>query len=274
MTTTAPPNSSHTGRTAAMIIVGALIAAIIVWFAVGAVRAATRPDASGTWEIAERFDSVVVDGDLADLDIAYRDVDRAELTLRHGDSSARLELDHVVRGTTLHVSLRHVREIAMPSWPWPWHDLHSPRLELVLPASLERDVALAVATDLGDVHVAGDFGTVSARSDIGDIELSGSAASVDVRTTAGEIDVMRLSTDGDLTAQSQIGDVTLDLSSLPDRIDVETDAGEVTVRLPEGSYAVGTEASLGDVELAVPNDPSASRRYEFATGVGDIEITH
>ncbi|MDQ2697866.1 MAG: hypothetical protein M3Y46_03650, partial [Actinomycetota bacterium] len=97
-TTETSSRPSHTGRTVALIVVGVVVTAMIVWLAVGVVRAATRPDASGTFEIEEPFDSVVLDSDLADVDIAYRDVARSELTLRQGDSRERLELDHEVRG--------------------------------------------------------------------------------------------------------------------------------------------------------------------------------
>ncbi|WP_136708376.1 DUF4097 family beta strand repeat-containing protein [Agromyces sp. H66] len=272
MSTTAPPNPSRAGRTVVLIIVGAVVAAIIVWLSVAAVHAATRPDASGTWEIEDRFDSVVVDGDLADVDITYREVDRAELTLGQGGSGARLDLEHEVRGETLRVSLRHVREFGVFQAPWLWLGDRTPRLELVLPAALEREVTLALSTDAGDIHATGAFGDVTARSDIGDIELRGSVASLDVRTDAGDVDATDMSIGGDLTVQSVIGDVTLELESLPSGIDVETEAGELTVRLPEGRYAVSTETSLGDLELEVPNDPSATRRYDFASRIGDITI--
>ena len=271
MTTTAPPNRSRTGRTVALIVAGTVVVALIAWLVVGAVRATTRPDASGTWEIDERFDSVVLEGDLADVDITYRDIDRSELTLRQGDSRARLDLDHEVRGDTLHVSLRHVREIGLPQW-WPWPGARGPRLELVLPASLEQDVALDMSTDVGDIRATGGFGGVTARSDVGDIELHGSAASVDLRTSTGDIDVTRVSTAGAMTVQSRIGDLTLALDALPDGIDVRTETGEVTVNLPEGRYDVTADTSIGDLELAVANDPSATRHYEFTSGIGDISI--
>lgn len=273
MTTTAPQNPSRTGRNVALIVAGVVIAALIVWLVVGAVRAATRPDASGTWEIDESFDSVVLDGDLVDVDIIYRDIDRSELTLRQGDSRARLDLDHEVRGDTLHVSLRHVREVGVPQW-WPWLGARSPRLELALPASLEGDVAFAVSTDVGDIRATGEFGGVTARSDVGDIELHGVAASVVVRTNTGDVDMTRFSTAGTMTAESRIGDVTIELDALPDGIDVDTDTGEVTVKLPDGRYAVSADTSIGDLELEVPNDPSAARHYDFTSGIGDISVTN
>ncbi|WP_448808138.1 DUF4097 family beta strand repeat-containing protein [Agromyces bauzanensis] len=275
MSTSATPNPSRTGRTMALIVIGAIIAAIVVWVAVGVVRTLTRPDASGTWELEERFDSVALDGDLADVRIAYGDVDHGELTLRQGDSLERLELDHEVRGDTLHVSLRHVREFGLPQlWlPW-WSGARSPELDLVLPAALEGGIALDVNTDVGDVRADGAFDAVEARSNVGDIELTGSAASLDVHNAVGEVEVIGFSTDGDLTAQSGVGDVTLDLESLPTRVEVETETGELTVSLPEGRYAVDADTSIGDLDLDVANDPSADRRYEFTTSIGDVSITN
>ncbi len=272
MSTTETPRTRHTGRTVVLIVAGVVVASMIVWLAVGAVRTLTRPDASGTFEIEDRFDSVVLDSDLADVRIAYGDVDRGELTFRQGDSRERLELDHEVRGETLHVSLRQVREFWMPRLPW-FGDV-DPQLQLVLPASLEREsVTLDVSTDMGDVDASGAFATVVARSDVGDIELRGSAESLDVHTDVGEIDLAGFSTDGELAANSGVGDVTLELEALPSGIAVETDTGEVHVNLPEGRYAVSTNTSVGDVEVEVRNDPSATRRYEFITSIGDISIT-
>jgi hypothetical protein len=271
-TTETSPRPSHTGRTVALIVVGVVVTAMIVWLATGVVRAATRPDASGTFEIEEPFDSVVLDSDLADVDIAYRDVARSELTLRQGDSREGLELDHEVRGDTLHISLRHVRELGMPLW-WPWFGDRSPQLELVLPAALEREpVALEVSTDVGDIDTTGAFADVSLRSSVGDIELDGSAESLAVHTDAGEIGLERFSTEGELTARSGVGDVTMGLEALPSGIRVETEAGEVHVDLPQGRYALTADTSLGDVDIDADNDSSAARQYEFTTSVGDISV--
>ena len=273
MSTTETPRPSHTGRTVALIVAGVIIAALVVWLAVGAVRTLTRPDASGTFEIGDRFDSVVLDGDLADVTVSYGAVERGELTLRQGDTRERLELDHEVRGETLHVSLRHVREPGMPVIWWPSLGGRSPQLVLVLPESQEDDpVALDLRTAAGDVEAGGDFGAVSVRSHVGDIELRGSADSLDVQTDAGEIDLVRFSTEGELAAHSAVGDVTLELAALPSGIRVETDLGDVEVDLPDGRYAVTTDTSLGEVDLAVAHDPSASRAYGFTTNVGDISV--
>ena len=273
MSTTETPSPSRTGRTVALIVVGVIIVAMVAWLAAGVVRTATRPDASGTFEIDDRFDSVVLDSDVADVSVEYGDVARGELTLRQGDSRERLELDHEVRGDTLHVSLQHVREFGMPELWWPWFGNRSPELVLVLPASLERDpVMLELSTDVGDVDAVGIFADVSARSHVGDIALHGAVDSLDVRTDAGEIDLERFSTEGELTAQSAVGDVTLELEALPSALRVETEAGEVHVDLPEGSYALTADTTLGDVDLEAQSDPSAARQYEFSTNVGDISV--
>ena len=273
MSTTETSRPSHTGRTVALIVAGVVITAMVVWLAVGAVRAATRADASGTFEIEKTFDTVVLDSDLADVDIAYRDVVRGELILRQGDSRERLELDHQVRGDTLHVSLRHVRELGLPTLWWPWFGDRSPQLELVLPAALEREsITLEVSTDVGDIDTTGAFADVSLRSSVGDIELDGSAESLAVHTDAGEIDLERFGTEGELTARSGVGDVTIGLETLPSGIRVETEAGEVHVDLPEGRYALTADTSLGEVDIDADNDSSAARRYEFITSVGDISV--
>jgi hypothetical protein len=273
MSTTETPRPSHTGRTIALIVAGVIITALVVWLAVGAVRTLTRPDASGTFEIGDRFDSVVLDGDLADVTVSYGAVQRGELTLRQGDTRERLELDHEVRGETLHVSLRHLREPGMPAIWWPSLGGRSPQLVLVLPESQEDDpVTLDLRTAAGDVEAGGDFGAVSVRSHVGDVELRGSADSLDVQTDAGEIDLVHFSTEGELEAHSAVGDVTLELAALPSGIRVETDLGDVEVDLPDGRYAVTTDTSLGEVDLAVADDPSAARAYGFTTNVGDISV--
>ncbi|MDQ2698692.1 MAG: DUF4097 domain-containing protein, partial [Actinomycetota bacterium] len=175
-------------------------------------------------------------------------------------------------GDTLHVSLRHVRELGMPPW-WPWFGDRSPQLELVLPAALERaPVALEVSTDVGDIDTTGAFADVSLRSNVGDIDLGGSADSLIVHTEAGEIGLERFSTEGELAARSAVGDVTIALDALPSGIRVETEAGEVHVDLPQGRYALTADTSLGDVDIDADNDSSAARQYEFTTSVGDISV--
>ncbi|GAA1760329.1 DUF4097 family beta strand repeat-containing protein [Agromyces humatus] len=273
MSATDTPRPSHTGRTVALIVVGVIIVAMVAWLAAGVVRTALRPDASGTFEVDGRFDSVVLDGDLADVNVEYGDVARGELTLRQGDARTRLELDHEVRGDTLHVSLRHVREFGMPDLWWPWFGDRSAELVLVLPASLEREpIALDLSTDVGDIDVAGTFADVSARSHVGDVALRGTADSLDVHTDAGEIDLDRFSTEGELTARSAVGDVTLELEALPSGLRVESEVGQVHVDLPEGHYALTTDTDLGDVDVDATSDPSAARQYEFTTSVGDISV--
>ncbi|WP_173922598.1 DUF4097 family beta strand repeat-containing protein [Agromyces sp. Marseille-P2726] len=274
MSTTPTPSPSHAGRTAALIVVGVLITAMLAWLAVAFVRTLTRPDASGTFEISERFDAVVLDGDLADVSVAYGDVESGELTLRQNDSRARLALDHEVRGDTLHVSLRHVREFGIPDLWWPWMGDRAPELQLVLPAALEREpVALDLRTDVGDVDAVGTFDDVSARSHVGDIVLVGSAASLDVTSDVGTIDLARFDTEGELTVQSAVGDVTLALESLPSGIRVETDLGEVDVNLPQGRYAITVDSALGEVDVQADSDMSASRQYRFETNIGNISVT-
>lgn len=274
MSTTETPSPSHTGRNVALIVVGVIVLAVIAWLAVGVVRAATRPvGASDTFEIDGRFDSVVLDGDLADVSVEYGDVSRSELTLRQGDTRQRLEFDHEVRGETLHVSLTHVREFGMPDLWWPWFGTRSPELVLVLPAELEsQPVTLDLSTDMGDVEAVGIYADVSARSHVGDISLRGAADSLDVHTDAGEIDLHRFSTDGELTAQSAVGDITLELEALPRALRVESEVGQVRVDLPEGRYALTVDTAIGDVDIDAQNDPSAARQYEFTTNVGDISV--
>ena len=276
MSSTETPRPSHTGRNVALIVAGVIIVAVIAWLAVGVVRSAiNRPgDASDTFEIDGSFDSVVLDGDLADVSVEYGDVSRSELTVHQGDARQRLELDHEVRGDTLHVSLTHVREFGMPDLWWPWFGTRSPELVLVLPAQLEsRPVTLDLSTDMGDVDAVGIYADVSARSHVGDITLRGAADSLDVQTDAGEIDLDRFSTEGELAAKSAVGDVTLELEALPSELRVESEVGQVRVDLPEGRYALTVDTDIGDVELDAQNDPSAARRYEFTTNVGDISVT-
>ncbi|HEX6366346.1 MAG TPA: DUF4097 family beta strand repeat-containing protein [Agromyces sp.] len=274
MSTTESPRSSYAGRTAALIVIGVIITAMVAWLAVGVVRTLTRPDASGTFEISERFDSVVLDGDLADVSVAYGAVDRTELTLRQNGSRARLALDHEVRGDTLHVSLQHVREFGIPDLSWLWIGDRAPELQLVLPAALEREpVAIDLRTDVGDVVAVGTFDDVSARSHVGDIELTGSAASLDVKSDVGTIDLARFDTEGELSVQSAVGDVTLALEALPSGIRVETDLGEVNVNLPQGRYAITVDSALGEVDLQADSDMSAARQYRFETNIGNITVT-
>lgn len=117
-------------------------------------------------------------------------------------------------------------------------------LEILLPADRVYDVE--VTTDVGDVTLAGpSLGTTDVTTDVGDVE--------------GRILDLR----GDLTLQTDVGDVDLGVSSaLSGHWQVTTDVGDVDLTLPSGDsvgYDISAEADVGDVDLHIgPTERSTS----------------
>lgn len=106
----------------------------------------------------------------------------------------------------------------------------------------------------------------------GDIELRGLSGRTDVRTDRGDIRTFRLEP-VTVRAESQGGDVSLDLFGQPVRTEAETDGGDVRVTVPFGPYRVDATAGAGDVKVeGVIRDDLAPQRIAALTKVGDITV--
>lgn len=112
--------------------------------------------------------------------------------------------------------------------------------------------------------------TITAQE--GDIDLRGLSGRADVRTDRGDIRTHRLEP-VTVRAESQGGDVSLDLFGEPARTEVESDGGDVHVTVPYGPYRVDATADTGDVKVeGVIRDDLAPQRIAVLTKVGDVTV--
>lgn len=112
--------------------------------------------------------------------------------------------------------------------------------------------------------------TIAAQE--GDIDLRGLSGRTDVRTDRGDIRTRRLEPVV-IQAESQGGDVSLDLFGEPARTEVESDGGDVRVTVPYGPYRVDATADTGEVKVeGVIRDDLAPQRIAVLTKVGDVTV--
>ena len=112
----------------------------------------------------------------------------------------------------------------------------------------------------------------------------GDGCSTDFRVEVPPLTAVRLTTDaGDVTAieldavqvraDTDAGDVELDLVRVPSLVAAETDAGDVTLNVPFGTYAVTTDTDAGDDNVVgIVNDPRSTNRIDARTDAGDVTI--
>jgi hypothetical protein len=106
----------------------------------------------------------------------------------------------------------------------------------------------------------------------GDIDLRGLNGRADVRTERGDIRTHRLEP-VTVRAESQGGDVSLDLFGQPARTEAETDGGDVHVTVPYGPYRVDAIADTGVVKVeGLIRDDLAPQRIAVLTKVGDVTV--
>src|SRR5438128_554012 len=79
---------------------------------------------------------------------------------------------------------------------------------------------------------------------------------------------------GDVRADTDAGDVRVDVAHAPRRIVASSNAGDVTVEVPQGTYAVDTDTNAGDTSIrGVVRDDRAKRSIHATTDAGDVTVT-
>ncbi len=95
---------------------------------------------------------------------------------------------------------------------------------------------------------------------------------VDVRTDVGNVTGAALAS-SDVRVKTDVGDVDVDLTTAPDRLEALTDVGDVELRLPDAAYAVDTDTDVGEIDVnGVVQDDRAPRSVTAKTDVGDITM--
>lgn len=121
---------------------------------------------------------------------------------------------------------------------------------IVVPAGTELEVEQGV----GQVTLEGMSGDVHVQSGVGGV-------------TVGETTSSRVSVD------LGVGDVRVESTEPPRRVDASVGVGQVTVALPDTvSYRVDTSAGTQDVRNSLGHDPTATRTVRLESGVGAITV--
>jgi hypothetical protein len=139
------------------------------------------------------------------------------------------------------------------------------RCDADLRVSVPAGVGVTVRADSGDVSARGiDVPSAHANSDSGDVrlELAGRPRLAWAHTDSGDVDVVAAASAG-IDAQSDSGDVTVDSALRARRINARTDSGDVVVSVPRGEYAVDTHTDSGDTKL----DDGVSRNDRAARSI-------
>lgn len=263
------PRPDTTLRNALLAVGSVAIVGVLVLGVVQFAQAGTGDDQSGSYEVTDGFESVVIDTSAADVTVRYDDsIDTARIDFDSGDAPLRFEQQ--VRGDRLAISVR-----ARGWWPFGGlfglSGLGDATLDVTLPADL-APVGLDIDTSAGDVVAEGEFTDLSLDSSAGNIELAGSADSLTLSSSAGNVSGTDLDVTGAVSGDSSAGNTTLRFITLPSSILLDSSAGNVRVALPDGDYEIRTDTSAGNVELGVVNTPGADRVYSFDTSAGNVVL--
>jgi hypothetical protein len=106
----------------------------------------------------------------------------------------------------------------------------------------------------------------------GNVDLRGLSGRVQIKTRSGDIATHRLAPIT-LVADTDAGDVTLDLFGAPARTEARSRAGNVRVIVPFGPYRVDATTHAGNVKVeGIIRDDLAPQAIDALTGAGNITV--
>jgi hypothetical protein len=95
---------------------------------------------------------------------------------------------------------------------------------------------------------------------------------VSAKTNVGDVTGDALPT-GDARVRTNVGDVRVTLAQAPSRLSAETNVGDIALDVPRGRYAVDSVSHLGhDRVHGLVQDDTASSSIRATTDVGDIAL--
>lgn len=133
-----------------------------------------------------------------------------------------------------------------------------------------RDVRVAVAD--GDMSVANVSGAVRAEVTNGDLELASLSGPLRIRMAEGELTGADL-TSTDAEIESGTGNVDLEFTGAPERVEIDIGAGNLTLSLPRGTYRLDESRGAGSIDTeGITEDPEAPNRIAIRSGEGNVTI--
>jgi DUF4097 and DUF4098 domain-containing protein YvlB len=127
---------------------------------------------------------------------------------------------------------------------------------------------MTVTTDVGDVHVQDVRGVVSAEASTGDIVVESGETVGDVSASTGDLDLAVSAIDGDTEFTTSTGDIVLALSTdVTADLTAEADVGDVTV---EG---LSLEDSQRQESMVTGRLNGGGPELTVSTNTGDISVS-
>ncbi|GAA5119531.1 DUF4097 family beta strand repeat-containing protein [Pseudonocardia adelaidensis] len=124
----------------------------------------------------------------------------------------------------------------------------------------------------GDVVASRLSGALRIERITGDITAVELAGPLDLRSRTGEIRGESLRTEV-LRAESDTGDVRLQLVMPPQSVDIRSDVGEVDLAVPAGTtYRVDAHTRSGEERVLVPLDSASTRSLRVDGDTGDVTV--
>ncbi len=142
------------------------------------------------------------------------------------------------------------------------------RYAIEVPPSFE----VAIDGADGDVTASRLSGPLTIDRVTGDITVLDLTGRLDLRSATGEINGESLRTEV-LRADSDTGDLRLELLVAPQSVDATTETGEITLAVPaDTTYRVDAGSDSGDERVLVPLDPASTRTLHASSDTGDVTV--
>ena len=255
---------------------------------------------TASYEITEKFDSISIDTDTADIDIRPATDGKVKVLCFEQKNLAH---DVSVEGGTLTVKLVDERR-------WFEHigffNIHSPMISIYLPEeeykalnidadTSDIDVTSEVSFESVDIHVStGDVKcyasvseTLKIKASTGDVTLDGiRTGALDITTTTGDIKANSITCAGDITlgvstgkikfsdvtcknliSTGSTGDITLSSVIATERFDIERSTGDVNLEACDAASLI-ILTDTGEVEGSLLSE----KVFVVRTDTGDIDV--
>lgn len=234
-----------------------------------------------TYEIGSTFDQIAVSTDISDIELAT--ADEKECRVVCDEAEGRENTAEVQDGTLVIKSADNRK----------WFDRiisfsqRAPKIRVYLPEKMYS--LLTIASDTGDViipkgmefgkaEIKGDTSDISCLADVrdsleircstGDVKLGGKLGMASVTTSTGDIDIMSAESTGDISVNTDTGDVTMKTVTCS-ALNLESTTGDQTLTDTVASGDMNIQSTTGDIVF----ENSDAGNLTVTTTTGDVSGT-